>query len=188
MHGQVAAGRGALRRASPGDRLAALIPNSSMESAAAIAEKIRAAAAAIVPRAGTRLLRSFRVSRGRADRPLRQSAGARLGHRGDRLQGGQGPRPQPRRDVPGFGSEHHPAAYRHLGDRQAARCAGQRQFPSRCAAHSAVARQLWPAALRAADPHAGRSRRNHSAGQVSLRGGALPAHADGGSLGGAPRL
>jgi diguanylate cyclase (GGDEF)-like protein len=35
-----------------GDRLAALIPNSSMEAAAAIAEQIRAAAQGIVPRAG----------------------------------------------------------------------------------------------------------------------------------------
>jgi len=35
-----------------GDRLAALIPNTSMESAAAVAELIRAGAAAIAPRAG----------------------------------------------------------------------------------------------------------------------------------------
>jgi diguanylate cyclase (GGDEF)-like protein len=42
-----------------GDRLAALIPSSSMDAAAIIAEKIRAAAAAIVPRAGQG---SFEVS------------------------------------------------------------------------------------------------------------------------------
>ncbi|MDP9088540.1 MAG: EAL domain-containing protein [Pseudomonadota bacterium] len=57
-----------------GDRLAALIPNSTMESAAVIAEQIRAAAAAIVPRAGQG---SFEVSVclgvapiGRSDNPL----------------------------------------------------------------------------------------------------------------------
>jgi diguanylate cyclase (GGDEF)-like protein len=42
-----------------GDRLAALIPNAAIESAAAVAEAIRAAAAAIVPRAGQG---SFEVS------------------------------------------------------------------------------------------------------------------------------
>jgi diguanylate cyclase (GGDEF)-like protein len=57
-----------------GDRLAALIPNSTMESAAAIAEQIRAAAESIVPRAGQG---SFEVSVclgvapiGRSDNPL----------------------------------------------------------------------------------------------------------------------
>jgi len=42
-----------------GDRLAALIPNSSISAATAVAERIRAAAAAIVPRAGQG---SFEVS------------------------------------------------------------------------------------------------------------------------------
>jgi diguanylate cyclase (GGDEF)-like protein len=42
-----------------GDRLAALIPNTSIESAAALAEQVRAAAAAIEPRAGQG---SFEVS------------------------------------------------------------------------------------------------------------------------------
>lgn len=50
---------GALSARISGDRLAALIPNSSMESAATVAERIRAAAAAIVPRAGQG---SFEVS------------------------------------------------------------------------------------------------------------------------------
>jgi diguanylate cyclase (GGDEF)-like protein len=57
-----------------GDRLAALIPNSSMESASLIAEQIRAAAEDIVPRAGQG---SFEVSVclgvapiGRSDNPL----------------------------------------------------------------------------------------------------------------------
>jgi diguanylate cyclase (GGDEF)-like protein len=43
---------GALSARISGDRLAALIPNSSMEKSAIVAEKIRAAAAAIVPRPG----------------------------------------------------------------------------------------------------------------------------------------
>jgi diguanylate cyclase (GGDEF)-like protein len=43
---------GALSARISGDRLAALIPNTSMAEAAAVAEKIRAAAAGIVPRAG----------------------------------------------------------------------------------------------------------------------------------------
>jgi diguanylate cyclase (GGDEF)-like protein len=65
---------GALSARISGDRLAALIPSSSMEAAAAVAEKIRAAAEAIVPRAGQG---SFEVSVclgvaaiGRSDNPL----------------------------------------------------------------------------------------------------------------------
>jgi diguanylate cyclase (GGDEF)-like protein len=65
---------GALSARISGDRLAALIPNSSMDAAAVVAEKIRAAAAAIVPRAGQG---SFEVSAclgvapiGRSDNPL----------------------------------------------------------------------------------------------------------------------
>jgi len=65
---------GALSARISGDRLAALIPNSDMDAAAVAAEKIRAAAAAIVPRAGQG---SFEVSVcigvapiGRSDNPL----------------------------------------------------------------------------------------------------------------------
>jgi len=50
---------GALSARISGDRLAALIPNSSMDAAAVVAEKIRVAAAAIVPRAAQG---SFEVS------------------------------------------------------------------------------------------------------------------------------
>jgi diguanylate cyclase (GGDEF)-like protein len=65
---------GALSARISGDRLAALIPNSNMESAARIAEQIRGAAEDIVPRAGQG---SFEVSVclgvapiGRSDNPL----------------------------------------------------------------------------------------------------------------------
>jgi len=65
---------GALSARISGDRLAALIPNSDMSAAAIVAEKIRAAAGAIVPRAGQG---SFEVSAclgvapiGRSDNPL----------------------------------------------------------------------------------------------------------------------
>ncbi|HEX3603296.1 MAG TPA: bifunctional diguanylate cyclase/phosphodiesterase [Steroidobacteraceae bacterium] len=65
---------GALSARISGDRLAALIPGSSMESAAQIAEQIRAAAEGIVPRAGQG---AFEVSVclgvapiGRSDNPL----------------------------------------------------------------------------------------------------------------------
>src|SRR5271170_3004190 len=65
---------GALSARISGDRLAALIPNVSLESAAVVAEKIRATAAAIVPRAGHG---SFEVSASlgvapviRSDNPL----------------------------------------------------------------------------------------------------------------------
>jgi diguanylate cyclase (GGDEF)-like protein len=65
---------GALSARISGDRLAALVPNVTMESAAAIAEQIRAAAEGIVPRAGQG---SFEVSVclgvapiGRSDNPL----------------------------------------------------------------------------------------------------------------------
>ncbi|MGC2029133.1 MAG: EAL domain-containing protein [Steroidobacteraceae bacterium] len=65
---------GALSARISGDRLAALIPNSNMDAAASVAEKIRAAAAAITPRAGQG---SYEVSVclgaapiGRSDNPL----------------------------------------------------------------------------------------------------------------------
>jgi diguanylate cyclase (GGDEF)-like protein len=65
---------GALSARISGDRLAALIPNSNMDAAAIVAEKIRAAAADIVPRPGQG---SFEVSAclgvapiGRSDNPL----------------------------------------------------------------------------------------------------------------------
>src|ERR1700730_9264231 len=65
---------GALSARISGDRLSALIPNSNMDAAAVAAEKIRASAAAIVPRAGQG---SFEVSAclgvapiGRSDNPL----------------------------------------------------------------------------------------------------------------------
>src|SRR3984893_4430911 len=65
---------GALSARISGDRLAALIPNSNMDTAAIVAEKIRAAAAAIAPRAGQG---SYEVSVclgaapiGRSDNPL----------------------------------------------------------------------------------------------------------------------
>jgi diguanylate cyclase (GGDEF)-like protein len=65
---------GALSARISGDRLAALIPNSDMDHAAVVAEKVRASAAAIVPRAGQG---SFEVSVcigvapiGRSDNPL----------------------------------------------------------------------------------------------------------------------
>jgi diguanylate cyclase (GGDEF)-like protein len=65
---------GALSARISGDRLAALIPNATVESATKIAEKIRAAAAAVMPRAGGG---SFEVSASlgvapiiRSDNPL----------------------------------------------------------------------------------------------------------------------
>jgi diguanylate cyclase (GGDEF)-like protein len=62
---------GALSARISGDRFAALIPNSSMDSASLIAEKIRAAAAAITPRAGQG---SFEVSASLGVAPIGRSA------------------------------------------------------------------------------------------------------------------
>jgi diguanylate cyclase (GGDEF)-like protein len=56
-----------------GDRLAALIPNTDMDAAAALAERIRAAAAAIVPRAGQG---SFEVSASLGVAPVGRSENA----------------------------------------------------------------------------------------------------------------
>jgi diguanylate cyclase (GGDEF)-like protein len=56
-----------------GDRLAALIPNTDMDVAAAVAERIRAAAAAIVPRAGQG---SFEVSASLGVAPVGRSENA----------------------------------------------------------------------------------------------------------------
>jgi hypothetical protein len=164
MHGQDVAARrtvGAHFRRSAGRAH----PNSSMDAA-------RASPRRYAPppppscRAPGRVRSKCPLSRRRAHRPLRQSARACAGDGGDRLQGGQGSRPQSGGNVPGFRSEHHPAAHRHFGHRQAARCLEQRQFPSGCAAHTAAARQLRTSALRIVDPHAGRPRRDHSAGQI----------------------
>ncbi len=109
-----------------GDRLAALIPNSNMESAArdrrTDSRRRREHRAAC----GPGLLRGIGLSGRCANRPLRQPARARTGHRGNRLQGCQRPRPQSCRDVPGFRPKHHPPPHGHPGDRQAARRARQR--------------------------------------------------------------
>src|SRR6202049_1610534 len=66
--------RGALSARISGDRLAALVPNMGMDAAATVAESIRAAVAAVAPRAGQG---SFEVSPsvgvapiGRSDNPL----------------------------------------------------------------------------------------------------------------------
>ncbi len=65
------------------------------------------------------IVRGFGLVGRRPRRARRECAGARLGHRGDRLQSRQGSGTKPGRSVPGFGSEHHPAPYGHPGDRQA---------------------------------------------------------------------
>ena len=82
---------GALSARISGDRLAALIPNSSMDWAAVVAEQIRGAAEAIVPRAGQG---SFEVSVcvgvspiGRSDNPLAHGlATAEIACRRDRRE------------------------------------------------------------------------------------------------------
>ena len=76
--------------------------------------------------------------RRRADGAERAGAGARAGRRRDRLQGGQGPRPQPRRALPAERCEHRAPLRRHRRRRAAARC--HRPRP--------------PAPVRAADPAA----------------------------------
>jgi Amt family ammonium transporter len=65
--------RGALSARISGDRLAALIPNAGMEAAATVAENIRAAVAAIVPRTGQG---SFEVSASLGVAPLGRSDNA----------------------------------------------------------------------------------------------------------------
>jgi Amt family ammonium transporter len=65
--------RGALSARISGDRLAALIPHAGMEAAATVAENIRAAVAAIVPRAGQG---SFEVSASLGVAPLGRSDNA----------------------------------------------------------------------------------------------------------------
>jgi diguanylate cyclase (GGDEF)-like protein len=65
--------RGALSARISGDRLAALIPHLGMEAAATVAEKIRAAIAAIVPRAGQG---SFEVSASLGVAPIGRSDNA----------------------------------------------------------------------------------------------------------------
>src|SRR5882757_5349113 len=65
--------RGALSARISGDRLAALIPHLGMEAAAAVAENIRAAIAAIVPRAGQG---SFEVSASLGVAPIGRSDNA----------------------------------------------------------------------------------------------------------------
>jgi diguanylate cyclase (GGDEF)-like protein len=161
-----------------GDRLAALIPNAGIAAATAIAERIprRGRGHRAARRSG--IVRGVGVHRRRARGALRERARACAGDGGDRMQGRQGPRPQPGRGLPGLRPEHHPPPHRHPHRRQAARRAGPRQLPARCPAHPAAARQLRTAALRAVDPHAGRARRGDPSRQIPFRGRALPAHAD----------
>jgi diguanylate cyclase (GGDEF)-like protein len=61
---------GALSARISGDRLAALVPNTNLEAATVVAERVRSAAAAIVPRAGNG---SFEVSVSLGVAPLSQS-------------------------------------------------------------------------------------------------------------------
>ena len=103
-----------------GDRLAALIPDivdgGGRRARGAHPGGRRGHRAARRPG----IVRGFGLFGSRSRRARRKCAGARPGHRGDRLQSRQGSGPKPGRGVPGFGSEHHPAPYGHPGDRQAA--------------------------------------------------------------------
>jgi diguanylate cyclase (GGDEF)-like protein len=65
--------RGALSARISGDRLAALVPNVGMDAAATVAESIRAAVAAVVPRAGQG---SFEVSASLGVAPIGRSENA----------------------------------------------------------------------------------------------------------------
>jgi len=65
--------RGALSARISGDRLAALVPNVGMEAAATVAENIRAAVAAVAPRAGQG---SFEVSASVGVAPIGRSGNA----------------------------------------------------------------------------------------------------------------
>ena len=65
--------RGALSARISGDRLAALVPNAGMDAAATVAENIRAAVAAVVPRAGQG---SFEVSASVGVAPIGRSDNA----------------------------------------------------------------------------------------------------------------
>ena len=97
-----------------------------------------------------------------------------------RLQGGQGPRPQSPRDLPGKRRQHHPPVHRHQRrHRRARRARGEPPAP-RSADDPAVRRRRphakphYEMLLRMLDPEGN----THRAGPFPVRGAALPDDAD----------
>ena len=125
--------------------------------------------------------------RRRAARGIAAPARARPRERRDRLQGGEGPRPQPRRDLPGRGPEHHAPQHGHR--RRAGAARGARGGPVRAvrAADPSARRRAHGAALRVPAPDGQREQRAAAAGEIPFRGGALPAPAGDRPLGGQER-
>jgi hypothetical protein len=119
VHGEGACRAGRSRRASRAIAWRSH-PGLGMEAAAKVAEAFaRRRPPSCRARAG--IVRGLGLHWASRRSASRKRAGARIGHGGDRLQGREGSRTQSRRGVPGFGSEHHPAAYRYPGDRAAPR-------------------------------------------------------------------
>jgi diguanylate cyclase (GGDEF)-like protein len=171
-----------------GDRLAALIPNATLEQATAIAEKVCAAAAAIVPRAGQG---SYDVSVSIGVAPILGSDNSLAHALATAEIACKAAKDRGRNRVETFQDSDQSIIRRHtdiLGHRPAAQRADRRQLSTRCAAHIAAAGQLRAPAFRAAAAHGRRPRRNHSAGQVHVGGRPLSADADRRPLGRAPRL
>ena len=136
---------GALAARIAGDRFAVFLPDCTLDFAQQIGDMVRRQCAELTYARGDGTVQ-VSVSIGVAELPrgIEEPPRARARQRGDRLQGREGPRPQPRRGVPGRGPEHHPAQHRHRRGAGAAR--GARRGPLR------AVRAADPAAQRASTP------------------------------------
>ncbi len=135
-----------------------------------------------------------RAAAGRGDRELRRGehrrgappAVACAGVRRDRVQGREGPRPQPRRDLLRRRPEHRASLHRPDAHRHGALGPAGPALPARGADDRAAQRRARDAKVRAAAAHERRSGRQRAARQVPVGGGALPARAGDRPLGRAP--
>ena len=124
----------------------------------------------------------------RGARRRQQASAVPRARRGrDRLQGGQGSRPRPGRDLRGQRPEHRAPLHGRDPGRHAALRARAGPLPSRSAGHRAPERRGVRPEVRAAVAHDRRGRPEHLPGQVPLGGRALPARARHRPVGGAPR-
>ena len=106
---------GALAARIAGDRFAVFLPDCTLEFAQQIGDMLRRQCSELTYARGDGTVQVSVSAGRRTARGIPASARARARERRDRLQGGQGPRPQPRRDLPGRGPEHHAPEHRHGG-------------------------------------------------------------------------
>ena len=160
-----------------GDRFAMFVPETSVDATHDIADNLRQSFERLGVPARAPAGRSHRELRRRQRRRGQPSAVARARLGRDRLQGRQGPRPQPRRDLLRRRPEHRPPLHRPHAHRHGALGAARPALPARGADHRAAERRAGHAEVRAAAAHERRNRRQRAAGEIPVGGRALPARA-----------